>query len=824
LEQYINSVVTEYNTYTNGYVPDPFGRIHKETKSFDNQSFTVGYDYDVMGRMTWITYPTGQSVEYQYNNLGQLQKVPGFVDEVPEYDQGGFLKSLKAVNGITTNYDYDQNGRLTSLNYANQSSTLKAYQLRYDEASNIVRKNNDTFMYDSLNQLIYAKLYGNFEVNPDEETQKVGNTRNDFKGLKSFEFELNEMDLIELDYAAGSIGVDLLDQVKVSRVVLTPNGPVHRVKSSKQLRVYYSQDNVNYTRITDWKMVPKEKGGLELVLGTPVTARFLKVKSMFDERNEKLEPVNEAQFVNVSRDVIRVYYLLSSRQEDYTYDKNGNRDTETITQRYPVFRKYNYDNTHTQLVSNGKYNFTYDSNGNLTKKETIIGPKVVWRYEYDLFNRLTKVTKDDQVAAEYMYDESRLRIKKTSPKTSVYYVFDVGGNVLYEQENREYIEYVYILEKNFARVDGNLDNGIGKKYFYHTDHLGSTVLVTDEAGKQVWSAEYTPFGKVASHEGELEHAAKFTGKDLDEDTGLYYFNARWYDQEVGRFVSEDPGDDPNNPNLYTYCANNPLINTDPSGTESKWEKELYIGSNKDTSYNADNYTPKNTYDEILTEYTVTQDLLSKSIYTRPGTKMGEIRGIVIHYVANPQTSAKLNRDYWESLKKGIEILDENGKPTGEYYKGSAHYVVGQQGEVLQAVPENELAIQAGPTKQVEAIKKFPNNGKDNVNLHTIGIEMTHIDEAGNSNYRTYTTTVRLTADLLRKYHLTIEDLYRHYDISMKDCPRRFVNRDEAWKPAKPGSKNAAWEQFKQDVQTAMNQREKAASQKKLEFSFLGIKF
>ena len=91
------------------------------------------------------------------------------------------------------------------------------------------------------------------------------------------------------------------------------------------------------------------------------------------------------------------------------------------------------------------------------------------------------------------------------------------------------------------------------------------MLVTDATGQQVWSTEYTPFGKQVSKEGELDCAAKFTGKDLDEDTGLYYFNARWYDQEVGRFISEDKFNDPNNPNLYVYCANNPLINTDPSG-------------------------------------------------------------------------------------------------------------------------------------------------------------------------------------------------------------------------------------------------------------------
>jgi RHS repeat-associated protein len=368
-----------------------------------------------------------------------------------------------------------------------------------------------------------------------------------------------------LDYAAGSIGVDLLAPVKVTKIELQPNGPIHRVTKSTSIRLYISQDNITYTRLKDWKMVAKEKGKVEIVLDTAVTARFIKVKSMFDERDNLLNPVNQAQFMNVPQDLIHVYYLMNTRQEEYSYDKVGNRLTETVTQRYPVSRTYSYYPNSSRLKSNGKYNFEYDSNGNLTKKETLIGEKIIWEYEYDLFNRLVKVKKNDRVIAEYMYDEAGLRIKKQGPQSQIYYVFDSGGNVLYEQENREYMEYVYVLGKHFARIDGNLDNGIEKKYFYHTDHLGSTVLVTDETGKQVWSAEYTPFGKQVSKEGEMDHVTKFTGKDLDEDTGLYYFNARWYDQEVGRFVSEDPGKDPNSPNLYAYCWNNPLTVTDPTG-------------------------------------------------------------------------------------------------------------------------------------------------------------------------------------------------------------------------------------------------------------------
>src|SRR5690554_2433967 len=111
----------------------------------------------------------------------------------------------------------------------------------------------------------------------------------------------------------------------------------------------------------------------------------------------------------------------------------------------------------------------------------------------------------------------------------------------------------------------------------HTDHLGSVRAVTDKAGTVVWSADYLAFGTRFGEagDGSFEQWKGFTGKEYDPETGLYYFNARWYDQGIGRFISEDPARDPNNPNLYTYCANNPLIRIDPSGELWEWFKGLF---------------------------------------------------------------------------------------------------------------------------------------------------------------------------------------------------------------------------------------------------------
>ena len=132
------------------------------------------------------------------------------------------------------------------------------------------------------------------------------------------------------------------------------------------------------------------------------------------------------------------------------------KNTETITQRYPLLRNYSYYPNSSRLKSNEKYNFEYDANGNLTKKETIVGQKITWTYEYDVFNRLSQVNKDGQEVVSYLYDDSGLRIEKQGPGGITYYAFDTGRNVLYQQENKDYLEYVYVYRKHFARVDGTL--------------------------------------------------------------------------------------------------------------------------------------------------------------------------------------------------------------------------------------------------------------------------------------------------------------------------------------------------------------------------------
>ncbi|MGE5581085.1 MAG: RHS repeat-associated core domain-containing protein, partial [Bacillota bacterium] len=113
--------------------------------------------------------------------------------------------------------------------------------------------------------------------------------------------------------------------------------------------------------------------------------------------------------------------------------------------------------------------------------------------------------------------------------------------------------------------------GSGKKFYYHNDHLGTALAITDEYGNKVVERDFAPFGeKIKTSDREEPYPDEtedgFTGKDFDEDIGLYYYNARFYDPEIGRFISEDSVSDPySNGNLYAYCAENPVNNIDPTG-------------------------------------------------------------------------------------------------------------------------------------------------------------------------------------------------------------------------------------------------------------------
>ena len=154
---------------------------------------------------------------------------------------------------------------------------------------------------------------------------------------------------------------------------------------------------------------------------------------------------------------------------------------------------------------------------------------------------------------------------------------------------------------------------------------------------------------------------------------------------------------------------------------------------------------------------VEQDYIPVNDWSRPGTPLEDINAVVIHYVGNPGTTAKANRNYFASLASGKE---------GTY--ASSHFVVGLEGEVVQCVPLTEVA--------------YASNTR---NGDTVSIEVCHPDETGEFSPVTYGRCVELAAWLCREFKLDPEtDVIRHYDVTGKECPLYYVEHPEAWEQLK----------------------------------------
>lgn len=156
-------------------------------------------------------------------------------------------------------------------------------------------------------------------------------------------------------------------------------------------------------------------------------------------------------------------------------------------------------------------------------------------------------------------------------------------------------------------------------------------------------------------------------------------------------------------------------------------------------------------------------LLEHNIYSRPGIELKHVKAVVIHYTANPGTTAEANRNYFNRLP---ELNARREKPV----YASSHYIVGLEGEIIRCIPETEIS--------------YASNGR---NGDTLSIECCHPKRNGKFTKETYDSLVWLTSLICWNYNLEEENIIRHYDITGKNCPKYFVENEHAW------------QQFKDDV-------------------------
>lgn len=199
---------------------------------------------------------------------------------------------------------------------------------------------------------------------------------------------------------------------------------------------------------------------------------------------------------------------------------------------------------------------------------------------------------------------------------------------------------------------------------------------------------------------------------------------------------------------------------------------------------------------------IQQMFLTPNKYSRPQTALKKVTKIAVHYVGNPGTSAKNNREFFEGLK--TQIADKTNtyrlNADGSYmmYNGqrvklrwvSSHFVIGLGGEIIQCVPTSEIAYCT-----------------NDANSYSISIECCHPDSTGKFTAATEQALAELCADLCGQFGLTSDDIIRHYDVTGKQCPLY-------WSPTKYQSAdiaNARFGAFKARVKYIMDCGETAAA-------------
>ncbi|HWZ44719.1 MAG TPA: RHS repeat-associated core domain-containing protein [Candidatus Saccharimonadales bacterium] len=239
----------------------------------------------------------------------------------------------------------------------------------------------------------------------------------------------------------------------------------------------------------------------------------------------------------------------TSTTESYTYDAVGNRLSAVGGTSYSC-------NASNDLLGAGPASYTYDDNGNTLTKTDASGTTA---YAWDFENRLKSVTLPGDTSVTFRYDPLGRRIQKGGS----IFVYD-GANLIQESDQAGNLVAHYIqgpgIDQPLAAYRGAASE------FYEADGLGSITSLTTTSGAVNQSYSFDSFGNTFSTTGAFVQPFRYTGREWDAETGLYYYRARYYDAAIGRFLGEDPVRfDAGSPNFYAYVGNSPTNAVDPSG-------------------------------------------------------------------------------------------------------------------------------------------------------------------------------------------------------------------------------------------------------------------
>ena len=550
---------------------DVFGRLVRTEQVNDDGTYATTYEYDPLGRVVKVldaNYNVGTANAKPYTSVyDSLGRVISTTDPFAgntscQYDLVGNLIAKTDAKNNTLRYEYDTLNRMVKKSVQASGATSAKVLARYvyDEADSSNGIGRLTRSYIGENT-----LDSKYDYDPDGNIIATQKTINGIMySLESTFDSMNRLktliypDSFEMEYTYDALALQNAgDYATFSNWKAT--GQPQTLTYGNGVTTSYTY-NDNNQRLTS--LVTKDPGTVVIQSFAYGYDTVGNITSITD--NAPLTTMHTAA-TSQTFTYYKLYRLKSSsRFGDYSYDRIGN-----ITAKEGVSFSFS-DPAHPNCPTSGSSGFqaTYDANGNLKTKRDKNG--AYWVYTYNGENMLIAVHKGksqgkEVLIEEYFYDSTGMRTQKNTydgatVKTTNYVHF--GNNVLYES-GAENARYILAGGCEIARFSG------ANIYYTHRDHLGSSSVVTDQAGQVVnWNANH-PFGEnwQISPAGTTDlDKHRFTGKETDASTGLSYFGARYYDSEVGRFTTVDSAKD--GENWYGYCYDNPIKYNDPSGRSS----------------------------------------------------------------------------------------------------------------------------------------------------------------------------------------------------------------------------------------------------------------
>ena len=562
-----NNVKQEY-TYNNRGKWTSVSR--NVTGLYNGDSMSINYEYDSGNRLKKITNANGVSYSYNYNGFGKIQSILMGTNELITYNYDNdsrLLKSKTYDNGQSIFYKYDSNGNVISTGRAENTSDYIFY---YGEDSMVgykdnVNKINTAYKYDEYgNQITEQKGFDGCTYSHDY--SYIGNKLSETINDKTYNVNYTVSQNGRNNGAVWEIKNNLINNYEVYY------DDLDRISSSS----IYTKSGETTTPILNTSYAYNDVAGFK----TSEQIFAMSTKSAKGYENQTIYSYDKLGFITKAGDITYSYDEAGQlvRVNDpkygttvYTYDSGGNiRSSKTYD--YTVGEVGNVKGTKTFYY--GADNRLINYNGGAIVYDGADNPTIYkgMNFTWDFGRRLSTAKVDGKnISFSYGSDGLRLRKKvggtttdftwvdrkltsQTSGNNTMYFVYDYNNQLLgFSYNNSEYY-YVKNLQGDIIAIIDGQGNCIAE---YDYDAYGKLLSVTDGNGNDV-SANSTHIANV--------NPMRYRGYYYDTETGFYYLQNRYYDPEIGRFINADAPEMARAVNnLFTYCANNPVMFIDLTG-------------------------------------------------------------------------------------------------------------------------------------------------------------------------------------------------------------------------------------------------------------------